>query len=106
MQQLVDAFTASVRIAERKLLLATGFQNLPDLGWEWDVLAKVEAQYKLRQRPKWVAQEPQAQVHVDPTDIRACFQPLQQLSGRQVAEQFLINRCLPWHVYPENAWQQ
>ena len=95
MQKLVDALIASMRVAERKVLCSTGFTNLADMSWEWDMLSKIEKQLHLRDEPKWLPSDTHSELSIDPLSTVKCVEaPSAQLhlSGRQLAEQFLINR--------------
>ena len=95
MQKLVEDFVSAMRVAERKVLCTTGFKNLADMSWEWNMLSKIETQLRLRNEPKWLSQEDQCEMSIDPLSTVKCVEsPNAQvhLSGRQLAEQFLINR--------------
>lgn len=87
----------SMRVAERKVLCSTGFQNLSDLAWEWDVLAKLERQLQLHREPKWMAPSCRDEISIDPLNTKKCFEPPSKqinLTGRQLAQHFLVNRCM------------
>jgi hypothetical protein len=52
-QKLKERMIPAARKAELSLLTCVGYQHLPDLGWEWQVLARIRRHYKLSLVPKW-----------------------------------------------------
>jgi hypothetical protein len=93
----VDDLVGAMRIAERKLLCSTGFMNLHDMGWDWDLLAKIEKKLQLHKEVKWMTPDCQGEISIDPLSTVKCVEPprLQsRLTGRQLAQQFLINRSV------------
>jgi hypothetical protein len=81
--------------AEKNLLCCTGFMNLVDMGWEWDLLAKIEKQLQLHKEVKWMTPDCQGEISIDPLSTVKCVEPPTRqscLTGRQLAQQFLINR--------------
>jgi hypothetical protein len=93
----VDDLVPAILIAEKKLLLSVGFMTLTDMGWEWDLLAKIEKQLQLDKEKKWMTPDRQGKIRLDPLCTVKCVEApsLQShLSGRQLAQQFLINRSV------------
>lgn len=88
---LVQAITAAVaegmRLTERKVLFTIGFRNLNSIGMEWSAFQKVEDSLQLHSRPEWTTTANKLR------DIDLLPHAAAVLSPRQVAVQFLLQRC-------------
>jgi hypothetical protein len=93
----VDDLAATIWIAEKKVLLSVGLMTLTDMAWEWDLLAKIEKQLQLDEEKKWMTADCREEISLDPLCTVKCLQRPSlhsHLTGRQLAQQFLINRSV------------
>jgi hypothetical protein len=78
---------AALPDAEISLLAHIGFQSLPDIGWEWRVLHTFEQRLRMQSCPGWLTAAPPD----NGTDVAP---ETQELTGRQLAVQFLVDWCV------------
>lgn len=76
-----------MRLTERKLLFTLGFRSLKSIGMEWSAFQKVEESLQLHSRPEWTTPPNQFR------DVDLMHHAAATLSPRQVAVQFLLQRC-------------